>query len=63
MASFKVFWPYVWPSKDKWLKFSMVLVGICLVVERGLNVLVPHQLGVVTNALSEGNGKPIPFSF
>ena len=33
----------------------MVLVGVCLVVERGLNVMVPHQLGVITDELSKGN--------
>lgn len=54
--SFAIFWPYVWPSKDGWLKLSMILVGICLLVERGLNVMVPYQLGVVTNALAHGNG-------
>jgi len=35
----------------------MVLVGGCLVAERGLNVMVPHQLGVVTNSLMEGSGR------
>ncbi|KAI5838618.1 hypothetical protein DFP73DRAFT_616350 [Morchella snyderi] len=54
--SFAIFWPYVWPSKDGWLKISMALVGICLLIERGLNVMVPYQLGVVTNALARGNG-------
>lgn len=34
----------------------MIMVGMCLLAERGLNVLVPHQLGVVTNALAGGNG-------
>jgi len=34
----------------------MVMVAFCLLAERGLNALVPHQLGVVTNSLSTGNG-------
>ncbi|KAL7267837.1 hypothetical protein RUND412_009559 [Rhizina undulata] len=54
--SFAIFWPLIWPSKDRWLQLSMAMVGICLVVERGLNVMVPHQLGVVTDTLTAGNG-------
>jgi hypothetical protein len=34
----------------------MVIVGVCLIAERGLNFLVPHQLGIVTDSLIQGGG-------
>lgn len=55
--SFALLWPYIWPKRERWLQFSMVLVGGCLLVERALNVMVPHQLGVVTNSLMLGHGE------
>ncbi|KAG0636143.1 hypothetical protein HOY80DRAFT_1055299 [Tuber brumale] len=54
--SFSILWKYLWPSEDRRLQASMVMVAFCLLAERGLNALVPHQLGVVTNSLSTGNG-------
>ncbi|KAI9724419.1 MAG: hypothetical protein M1812_000487 [Candelaria pacifica] len=54
MKSFSIFIPLVWPSKDRFLQARMVLVGICLLLTRVLNVLVPRQLGIITNALAAG---------
>ncbi|KAI9704233.1 MAG: hypothetical protein M1836_007094 [Candelina mexicana] len=54
MKGYSMFIPLVWPSKDKLLQARMVLVGICLLLTRALNVLVPRQLGIVTNALADG---------
>ncbi|PWW73909.1 hypothetical protein C7212DRAFT_283744 [Tuber magnatum] len=59
--SFSILWKYLWPSEDRRLQASMVMVAFCLLAERGLNALVPHQLGVVTNSLSTGNGISIPW--
>ncbi|CUS14767.1 unnamed protein product [Tuber aestivum] len=59
--SFSILWKYLWPSEDRRLQASMVMVAFCLLAERGLNALVPHQLGVVTNSLSAGNGISIPW--
>ncbi|RPB23118.1 hypothetical protein L211DRAFT_883629, partial [Terfezia boudieri ATCC MYA-4762] len=52
--SFKIFWPHIWPQKDRALQTQIALVGGCLVIERGLNVLIPMQMGRVTNALMAG---------
>ena len=55
--SFALLWPYVWPKGERWLQFSMVMVGCCLLAERGLNVMVPHQLGVLTDSLTKGEDR------
>ncbi|KAI5805492.1 hypothetical protein DFH27DRAFT_644061 [Peziza echinospora] len=52
--SFSIFWPYIWPQKERGLQLNMALVGLCLLMERGLNILVPRQLGKVTDALMAG---------
>lgn len=54
----QIFWPHIWPQKDRALQTHIALVGGCLVIERGLNVLIPMQMGRVTNALmADGLGK------
>ena len=50
----QIFWPHIWPQKDRALQTHIALVGGCLVIERGLNVLIPMQMGRVTNALMAG---------
>lgn len=54
MRSYSIIIPMVWPSKNRFLQFRMVLVGVCLLLTRVLNVLVPRQLGIVSNALAVG---------
>ena len=50
---FTIFTPCIWPSgsKDRRLQLNMVGIVICLACIRVLNVLVPHQLGLVVNSL------------
>jgi len=50
----QIFWPHIWPQKDRALQTHIAFVGGCLVIERGLNVLIPMQMGRVTNALMAG---------
>ena len=49
----KIFLPYVWPYHDKKLQFRAVLVGACLLATNALNVLVPNQMGVMIDSLTE----------
>jgi len=53
VREFFIFIPYVWPSnsKDRKLRWNVLGVVICLACIRASNVLIPHQLGVVINAL------------
>ncbi|KAK3712957.1 hypothetical protein LTR37_008842 [Vermiconidia calcicola] len=53
---FKIFIPMLWPSKDRFVQACLVVIGIVLVAERFLNVLIPRQLGIITDELTKGNG-------
>ncbi|KAI9873720.1 MAG: hypothetical protein M1830_010691, partial [Pleopsidium flavum] len=57
---FSIFIPFIWPSKDRLLQLCMAGVGLCLLAGRALNVLVPRQLGIVTNSLGT-NGGHVPW--
>lgn len=50
----QIFLPHIWPHKDRTLQVHIALVAACLLFERGLNVLVPMQMGRVTDALMLG---------
>jgi hypothetical protein len=53
----QIFIPYVWPVNSKALQVRALLVGCCILTTNALNVLVPRQLGAVTDALVGGDGK------
>ncbi|TLD11895.1 hypothetical protein PspLS_11231 [Pyricularia sp. CBS 133598] len=55
MKSFTVFLPYIWPAGDRVLQLHAVLVGVCLFANNALNVLIPRQMGVLTDSLSGAN--------
>lgn len=52
--------PFLWPKGKFHLQLLYIGVGLCLVMDRVLNVLVPLQLGVITDVLSKGDGKNCP---
>lgn len=54
---FLVFFPYVWPVKNRRLQIHAALVGVCLLAGNALNLLVPRQLGIVMDALGDPVGK------
>lgn len=56
LKGFLIFLPYVWPSKDRRMQLYIVLIGLCLVAERFLNVLTPRQLGIIVDELSSTAG-------
>lgn len=47
----KIFFPYIWPSGRPWLQFRIALVGGCLLINNGLNVMIPRQIGIVMDSL------------
>ncbi|KAJ0120416.1 bc transporter [Diaporthe amygdali] len=49
LKDFSLFLPYIIPKKDRKVQFSILLCIICLAGRRALNVLIPAQLGIVTN--------------
>lgn len=48
--------PFFWPKGKPHLQLLYVGVGLCLLLDRILNVLVPLQLGLITDILSKGHG-------
>lgn len=56
LKGYALFFPYLWPSKDRRLQLIVVVCVIIMILQRGVNVLVPYQTGVITNVLSGENG-------
>jgi hypothetical protein len=58
LKGYSVFFPYLWPSKDSRLQIIVVICFGLVLAQRGINVLVPYQVGVITDELSGENGPP-----
>ncbi|GMG47879.1 unnamed protein product [Aspergillus oryzae var. brunneus] len=57
VSSYSLFFPYLWPAKSRRLQIVVVICFLLLIVQRVVNVLVPYQVGVVTDTLSWDNGE------
>ncbi|KAL6704430.1 ATP-binding cassette-type vacuolar membrane transporter Hmt1 [Coniothyrium glycines] len=58
IKGYHVFFPYLWPSKDRKLQVVVVLCFILVLAQRVINVLVPDLLGKIVDRLgdrSKGN--------
>ncbi|KAI1189599.1 hypothetical protein F5B17DRAFT_428319 [Nemania serpens] len=53
LRGYSIFFPYMWPAKQPKLQFVIVLCFILLVLQRWVNIMVPYQIGLVTNQLTE----------
>lgn len=58
LRGYSLFFPYLWPSKSRKLQMVVIICVILVMVKRVINVLVPYQVGVVTNTLAGENGGP-----
>jgi ABC-type transport system involved in Fe-S cluster assembly fused permease/ATPase subunit len=56
MKDFKIFIPMLWPSRNRFVQFCLAIVGLVILFERFLNVLIPRQLGIITDKLTNGAG-------
>ncbi|KAH9825562.1 ABC transporter transmembrane region [Teratosphaeria destructans] len=56
MKDFKIFIPMLWPSKNRFVQACLAIVGAIIVAERFLNFLIPRQLGLITDALTDRAG-------
>lgn len=56
LKGYSIFFPYLWPSKDRKLQIVVVICFAIVVLQRGVNVLVPYQVGKITDDLSGENG-------
>ncbi|OJJ34550.1 hypothetical protein ASPWEDRAFT_42541 [Aspergillus wentii DTO 134E9] len=49
VKDFSIFLPYLIPRKDKKVQLSILVSLVCVAAGRALNILVPRQLGIVTD--------------
>lgn len=56
LKGYSVFFPYLWPSKDRPLQIVVVICFVIVVLQRAVNVLVPLLVGWITNVLSGEDG-------
>ncbi|KAF4218557.1 hypothetical protein CNMCM8980_008997 [Aspergillus fumigatiaffinis] len=56
LSGYSLFFPYLWPSKSRQLQFIVIICFVLVVLQRVVNVLVPYQVGVITNILSKTDG-------
>jgi hypothetical protein len=52
IKGYHVFFPYLWPSKDRKLQIVVVLCFLLVLAQRVINVLVPDQIGHIVARLS-----------
>lgn len=53
LRGYSLFFPYLWPNKSLRLQIIVVVCFILVLLQRLINVLVPIQMGIVTNLLSQ----------
>lgn len=56
LSGYSLFFPYLWPSKSRRLQIIVVICFVLLILQRVVNVLVPYQIGVITDTLAEQEG-------
>ncbi|KAK2806852.1 hypothetical protein FQN51_005652 [Onygenales sp. PD_10] len=57
LSGYSLFFPYLWPSKSRRLQLTVIVCFVLVLLQRVVNVLVPYQIGVITNALSGDDGE------
>jgi hypothetical protein len=59
IKGYHVFFPYLWPSKDRKLQLVVVACFLLVIAQRVVNVLVPDQVGSIVNRLKDpSKGSP-----
>ncbi|KAK0860888.1 hypothetical protein LTR87_017168 [Friedmanniomyces endolithicus] len=57
---FKIFIPMLWPYKNRFVQSCLGVVALLVTLaERFLNVLVPRQIGIITDQLTDGGGNGV----
>ncbi|KAK3679379.1 hypothetical protein LTR78_000940 [Recurvomyces mirabilis] len=56
LSDFKIFIPMLWPSRNRLVQSCLATVVLVLIAQRFLNVLVPRQLGIITDELADTYG-------
>jgi hypothetical protein len=59
LKGYRVFFPYLWPSKDRRLQIVVLVCFVIVILQRYVNLMVPDLIGrIVDNLAGEGTGKP-----
>ena len=58
LKGYRVFFPFLWPSKDRHLQFIVLLCFFLVALQRVINILVPIETSVITNILAGEYGPP-----
>jgi hypothetical protein len=61
LSGYSLFFPYLWPSKSRRLQLTVIVCFALVLSQRVVNVLVPYQIGVITNILSREAEEVAPF--
>jgi ABC-type transport system involved in Fe-S cluster assembly fused permease/ATPase subunit len=56
LKGFMVFAPCIWPSGNRKVQLCLAFMAFHMIIERFLNVLIPRQVGIITDRLSEDSG-------
>ncbi|KAK5680249.1 hypothetical protein LTS10_007176 [Elasticomyces elasticus] len=56
---FKIFIPMLWPYRNRFVQSCLGVVAIVTFAQRFLNVLVPRQIGIITDQLTQGGGNGV----
>ena len=57
ITGYSIFFPYLWPSGDRKLQSIVLACFLIVILQRGVNILVPIQVGKITNQLSGEEGE------
>lgn len=60
LKGFRIFLPYLLPFKDRWTQFWLLMLLLCLGAERVLTVMIPRQLGIITDTLAKSGSHANP---
>ena len=58
IRGYSLFFPYLWPAKSVRLQIIVVICFILVMLARVVNVLVPYQVGVITDELADDENRP-----
>jgi ATP-binding cassette, subfamily B, vacuolar membrane transporter HMT1/ACLQ len=56
IKGYHVFFPYLWPSRDRRLQLIVVICFLIVIAQRIVNLLVPDQIGKIVDDLAGENG-------
>lgn len=52
IRAYGIFLPYIWPAKDRRLQLNFVACFAIVILQRAIQLLVPMQVGLITNILA-----------